>query len=58
MPHHGLHLEFLFSVHHFGWRAIIVRSVLDRFVIGSQQGGMEYVMDGPGWRELELISNR
>ena len=58
MPHHGLHFKFLFSVHHFGWRTIIIRSMLDHFVIGSQQGGMKYIMDGPGQWELELISDR
>ena len=58
MPHHGLHFKLLLSVHHFGRRAVIVRFVFDRFVIGGQQGGMEYVVDGPGRWELELISNR
>ena len=27
MPHHGLYFKLLFSVHHFRWRAIIVRSM-------------------------------
>ena len=58
MPHHSLHFKLLFSVHHFRWRAIIVRSVLDRFMIGGQQGGMKYVMNGLGRWELELIGNR
>ena len=58
MPHHGLYFKFLLSIHHFGWRAIIIRSMLGRFVIGDQQGGVKYVMDGPGRWELELISDR
>ena len=58
MPHHGLYFKLFFSIHHFGWRVIIVRSMLDCFVIGGQQGGMKYVMNGPGRWELKLISNR
>ena len=28
------------------------------FMIGGQEGGMEDVMDGPGYGELELIGDR
>ena len=37
MPHDGLDLVFLFSVHHSGWRVVIVDLVLFCFVIGGQQ---------------------
>jgi hypothetical protein len=51
MPHDGLNFELLLSVHHF-WRwAAIVDPMLFRFVIGGQQRGVEYVMDGPGRRQ-------
>ena len=58
MPRHSLYFKLLFSVHHFRWRAIIIRSMFGYFVIGGQQEGMKYIMDGPGQWELELVSNR
>ena len=58
MPYHSLHFKLLLSIHHFRWRAIVVRSMLICFMIGGQQGGVEHVMDGTGRWELELISDR
>jgi hypothetical protein len=31
---------------------------LGRFMISGKEGGMEYIMDGPGAGELELIGDR
>ena len=44
--------EFLKVVHEVWGRSCEVVPMLWSFVIGSQQGGMEYVMDGPGQREF------
>jgi hypothetical protein len=57
MSHDNLHFELLFSVNHFGWWAVIIGAMFFCFVIGGEKGGMEDVMDGPGWGQLELISD-
>ena len=36
----------------------VVGPVFDGLAIGSQEGCVEYVMDGPGHRELQLICDR
>ena len=47
-----------FSCHEVRWLSCVVGPVGHIFMIRGQQGGMEDVMDGPGQRKLELISNR
>ena len=58
MPHDCFHFEFIFPLDHFRGRSIVVCPMFFCLEIGGQQGCMEYVMDGPGRWELELISNR
>ena len=53
----GLHLELLFSVDEVrGWPRVI-GPVLIGLLIRGQQTCVEYVMDGPGRRKGEPISN-
>jgi len=58
VPHDGLDLIFFCPSNQLWRRAAVVGAVLHSFVIRSQQGGMEDVMNGPGWGEVELISHR
>ena len=57
MSHDCFHFEFVFPLNHFRGRSIVVRPVLFCFKIRDQQGCMEHIVDGPGWWQLELISN-
>ena len=53
----GLHFELLFSINKVrGWPRVI-GPVLIGFLIRSQQTCVKYVMDGPGRRESESISD-
>ena len=55
MPQNVFHFEFFFSIHQFrGWSKVIGSFLLGH-LIGSQQRGVEDIMDGPGWRELEFV---
>ena len=58
MTSDGFDLELLFTLHEVGGRSREVDPVLIGLLIGGQQGGVEHVMDGPGCRQLELISDR
>jgi hypothetical protein len=57
MSHDSFYFELLFSVDYFGRWAAEVGPVFFCFMIGGEKGGMKDVMDGPGRRELELISD-
>ena len=57
MVSNGLDFILLFSVHYFRRRFRKIDLMLLRFTIRHQQASVEDVMDGPGWGELELISN-
>jgi hypothetical protein len=57
MSHDSFYFELLFSVDYFGWWAAEVGPMFFCFMIGGEKGGVKDVMDGPGWRELELISD-
>jgi hypothetical protein len=58
MVSNGLDFVFLFAVDYL-WRGFRkVDPMFLRFAISSQQTRMEHVMNGPGRRELELISDR
>jgi hypothetical protein len=48
MPHDCLDLVFFCSVDHFRGRSAEVAPMFLCFMIRGQEGGMEYVMDGPG----------
>ena len=58
MTSDGFDLEFFFPVHEVRGRLREVDPVLIGLLIGGQQGGVEHVMDGPGCRQLESISDR
>jgi hypothetical protein len=58
MPHDGLDFIFCLAFDHLWRRWIVIGSVFRSFTIGSQQGGMKDVMDGPGGRETQLIGDR
>jgi hypothetical protein len=53
----GLDLELFFTVDYLWWGFRKVDPMLLGFTIRSQQTGVEYVMDSPGRRKLELISD-
>ena len=57
MASDGLDLELLLSVHQVWRGSRKADPVLIGFLIGGQQGGVKYVVDGPGCRELELIGD-
>jgi hypothetical protein len=57
MISNGLHLVFFFAVDHFRRWLRKVNPVFLCLAIRSQQTSMEHVMDGPGRRELESISD-
>ena len=57
MVSNGLGLIFLFSIHYLRGRFRKVDPMFFGFTIRRQQASMEDVMDGPGRRELELISH-
>ena len=44
-----LHFEFHFSFHHVRRGPCVIDPVFPCLVIGGQQGGVEDVMNGPGW---------
>ena len=44
-----LHLKFHFAFYHVRRGPRVVDPVFCRFAVRGQQGGMEDVMDGPGW---------
>ena len=58
MTSDGFNLELLFTLHEIRGRPREVDPVLIGLLIGGQQGGVEYVVDGPGCRQLESISDR
>jgi hypothetical protein len=51
----ALDLVFLLSHDKVRWWPCVVWSVRRGFAIRGQQGGMEDVMDGPGYGELEFV---
>ena len=53
----GLDFVFLLAVHDVRRRSGEVDAVFGRLAIRSQQTCMEDVMDGPGWGELQAISD-
>ena len=57
MVSNGLDFILLFSIHYLRGRFRKVDPMFLRFMIRRQQAGMEDVMDGPGWRKLELIGH-
>ena len=57
MVSNGLDFVLLFSIHYLRGRFRKVDAVFFCFAIRCQQASMEDVMDGPGRRELELISH-
>ena len=57
MVSNSLDLILLFSVHYVRGRFHKIDPMLFCLAIRRQQASMEDVMDGPGWGELELISN-
>jgi len=56
MSHDGLDFIFFSSSNQLQWWAAIVDAMLNSFMIRSQQRGMEDIINGPGWGEVELIS--
>ena len=56
MVSNGLDFILLLPIHYLGGRLCKVDPMFLCFAIRRQQTGMEDVMDGPGWRKLELIS--
>ena len=58
MPHDGLDFIFYLTFDHLRGRRVVIGSVFRSFVVGSQQGGVEDVMDGPGGGKTQLISDR
>ena len=57
MVSNGLDFILLFSIHYLRGRFRKIDPMLLCFAIRSQETSMEDVMDGPGWRKLELISH-
>ena len=53
-----LHLVFFCSFDKVRWGSREVGAMRYGFSIRGQQGGMEYVMDPPGSREVEAICHR
>ena len=53
-----LHFVFRFSSDKVRWWSRVVGAMSLVFMIGGQERGMEDVMDGPGYGELELIGDR
>jgi hypothetical protein len=58
MSHDGLDFIFCLTFDHLWRRRVMIGSMLRSFAIGSQQGGMKDIMDGPGRGETQLISDR
>ena len=58
MVSNGLDFVLLFSIHYLRGRFRKIDPMFLRFAIRCQQTSMEDVMNGPGWRKLELISHR
>ena len=58
MVSNGLDFILLFSVHYVRGRFRKIDPMLLCLAIRRQQASVEDIMDGPGWGELELISNR
>ena len=54
----GFNLEFFFPVHEVRGGPCKVDPVLIGLLIGGEQRGVEYVVNGPGCQQLELISDR
>jgi hypothetical protein len=54
----GLDFKFFFPINDVWGRPWIVIPILLGFVIGGQQTSVEDVMNGPGWRQCELIRHR
>ena len=57
MVSNSLDFILLFSVHYLKGRFRKVDPMLFCLTIRRQQAGMEDVMDSPGQRKLELVSN-
>ena len=53
-----LHLVLRFSSNKVRWWSRVIGAMGLVFMIGGQEGGVEDVMDGPGYGELELIGDR
>ena len=58
MAYDGLDLVFRLASDQIRWRPREVGAMRGRFAIRDQYGRVEYVMDGPGWWQLELIGDR
>ena len=54
----GLHLKLLLPLHEVWGRSGEVVPVLIGLLIGGEQRGVKYIMDGPGGWELESIGDR
>ena len=57
MVSNGLDFILLISIHYHRGRFRKIDPMFLRFAIRRQQASMEDVMNGPGWRKLELISH-
>ena len=57
MVSNGLDFVLLFSIYYVRGRFRKIDPMLLRFAIRCQQAGVKDIMDGPGRRELKLISN-
>ena len=50
VTYHFFDFELFKVVHEVGGRPCKIAAVLRSLTVWGQQGSMEYVMDGPGWR--------
>ena len=57
MVSNGLDFILLLSIYYLGGRFRKIDPMFLCFAIRCQQARMEDVMNGPGWRELELVSH-
>jgi hypothetical protein len=58
VSHDGLDFIFCLALDHLWGRWIVIGSMFWGFMIRGQQRGVEDVMNGPGWGEPKLISDR
>jgi hypothetical protein len=57
MSYDFFNFKLLEVVHEVKGRSAEVCSMLGGFMIQGQQGGVEHVMNGPGYREFQAISH-
>jgi hypothetical protein len=53
-----LHFILLCVINHLWWWALIVIPMFISFFVRGEKGAVEHVVNGPGFGQFQLVSNR